>query len=270
MKLEHIVFIGLVVVLSLSASAQNIGLDMVGTTNVVATIASYKVNKAITNDIVVPVFTDNCPPEQVEGILFYIVAPTNYAGKYFYLEGENFYSEGEILLSSLGARYEKGKFYRFDFNDKEYYVNIQPQDLVSFPLDESRIHYNWKSAGRLHYRTIQEVKDCIVDINREIGLRQKGLKQAEIKLEEERLKLGNKPLQDIPRSQKREYLKRDEDVWRIKGDIAYLEAKKKDAIRQAEQMKDYLENTPQDEQEKRTIRFALKPKKTWWNRDNDD
>ncbi len=115
-------------------------LDMLGPSNVIAAVVGYQTTRKLECGVEVPLFsTDREAGNGTEkGVLFYVIAPTNLTGKFFWMD---FHSTFEMDPSAV--RYNKDKLYYFaignrqlPFNkayfmalDSDEGVNIHPNEL---------------------------------------------------------------------------------------------------------------------------------------------
>ncbi len=92
-------------------SETNLFHHWLGDTNIVATVAGYQTMRTLANGIDIPIFTgDGEKSGDEKGVLFYVVAPTNYAGLYFWM-----HHDGLIASGRLTSLYKTNTLYFFPF-----------------------------------------------------------------------------------------------------------------------------------------------------------
>jgi len=107
----HIAFFSLLVCACIGETGTILAKKWLGDTNLVATVAGYQVMREIANGVEIPVFTVNGEKSGDEtGVLFYVVAPTNYVGLYFWMHHDGLMASG--YLTSL---YKTNTLYYFPF-----------------------------------------------------------------------------------------------------------------------------------------------------------
>jgi len=115
-------------------------LDMLGPSNIVAAVVGYQTTRKLECGVEVPLFSTDkeAGNGDEKGVLFYVVAPTNLTGKFFWMD---FHSTFEMAPSAI--RYNKDKLYYFAIGNRQlpfgkaYFmaldsdegVNIHPNEL---------------------------------------------------------------------------------------------------------------------------------------------
>gem|GEM_PF-3318213 len=172
-------FLIVVFVHTLPCSADDkVRLDMLGPSNIIAAVVGYQTTRKLECGIEVPLFsTDKEAGNGSEkGVLFYIVAPTNLMGKFFWMD---FHSTWEMSPSAI--RYNKDKLYYFAIGNRElpfgkaYFmaldsdegVNIHPHEL--FDIGGTNLVCCRNFLEKEYYPT---VVSCENDIQRLIDRRQ--------------------------------------------------------------------------------------------------
>lgn len=83
--------------------------------NLVAAVVGYQTTREVSDDIRIPLFTPAVEASKTNayGVLFYVIAPTNYANYYFYLDGEDRFNASETV-----NYYRPDEFYWFSLSEK--------------------------------------------------------------------------------------------------------------------------------------------------------
>jgi len=90
----------------------NLAHKWLGGTNIVAAVAGYQTMWTLDTGIDIPLFAVNGDKKGDEtGVLFYVVAPTNYAGRFFWM-----HHDGLIASGRLTALYKTNTLYYFPFH----------------------------------------------------------------------------------------------------------------------------------------------------------
>ncbi len=100
---------------------------------IVAAAVGYQIMEKLESGMTVPMFTADQSRVLKERIrmLFYVVIPEEYAGRYFMISNED---EGEWDVAWIGKLHKVGRLYSFDFidNDSDRW-GIRPKNLFTLP-----------------------------------------------------------------------------------------------------------------------------------------
>lgn len=94
-----------------SYAETNLIYEWVGETNLVVSVAGYKTTCKLANGMDIPVFSvSNENKDHEQGVLFYVIAPTNYAGHFFWMHHDGLAASGRLT-----ALYNTNTLYYFSF-----------------------------------------------------------------------------------------------------------------------------------------------------------
>lgn len=138
-----------------------------GDTNIVATVAGYQTMRTLANGIDVPMFTvDGEKNGDEKGVLFYVVAPTNYAGLYFWM-----HHDGLIASGYVTSLYKTNILYYFPFHQfqiDEFDTGVLHADtLYDFSRRNKGSPCTLKPLGWRYFTSRSEAETTLVELLKE-------------------------------------------------------------------------------------------------------
>ena len=108
-------------------------------TNVLAVVTGYQTERTLSSGITVPLFsiTPEAGDGTENGILFYVVAPTNMAGRFFWM-----HHDGVIASGKSFKNYNPDTLYSFRYNTslaEEGHASVMPSDLFKIDAPSSSL-----------------------------------------------------------------------------------------------------------------------------------
>jgi len=162
------------IVCSCASAREGDGQYWTGQSNVVATVSAYEFMSHLPSGENVPYYSTNVVSRCTNSyaILFYVVAPKKYAGKYFRLQENEPMPFGSVFpppVHRLGELY----YFRFaevsdkSFSDIAYWFGLTPDDLFSFPTGEAGRLSVGKTTSNIYYHSTQDATQALHDLNKE-------------------------------------------------------------------------------------------------------
>lgn len=221
-----------------------------GQTNIVATVSAYELITNLPTGERVPSYSKNIDNlcTNYSAIIFYVIAPTTYAGKFFRLNA----IPAELGAGSLPPAYHTGKLYYFSFLDMpessafgvNFWFSINRDDLFSVPNEKSRLNVG-KITGNIYYPSCKEAENALIALDNQRIKLEEEINSLSCKLE--KLKLLNGSNVNI-----------DMQLKKLKGKVLDLkmeslpsnEYKQKEVRMQIENLKQ-IENNSADQKSSR-------------------
>lgn len=166
---------------SCATAREMLGQYWTGQSNIVATVCAYEFMLHLPSGENVPYYSTNVLNRYTNSyaILFYVVAPKKYAGKYFCLrENETmpFSSDYPLPIHRFGELY----YFRFaeafdnSFSDMAFWFGLTPDDLFSFPIGGVDRLSVGKTISNVYYYSVQDAEQALNDLKKErVGLEEK-------------------------------------------------------------------------------------------------
>ncbi len=183
-------------------SAEVPRLDLAGPSNLVMGVVGYKTVRTLASGVEIPVFSPTLEAGngQENGILFCVVSPTNFSGRYFYLGRD----KGCDMSSKL---YKPNEFYAFEFSEDGIF-GIGTNELFNIPPIFQNGHRVIGHIGSFRYLTTpNEAKLYISELERLLRENEVAIIDAKAKVEVERQRLGIKSNEFVNTFKNIEYLK---------------------------------------------------------------
>lgn len=187
------------------------------TNHLVASLVGYQTTREVANGIRIPYFSvsKSVGDTNTYGVLMYVIAPTNYAGKYFWLWGDDPFNAWET-----SNYFQPDKFYSFTLpdDDKSPYPDVRPL-LFSLPLDGNKKRMSLQRPQTWRFFVSEN----------ELTNRLNELDEGNTESEKRLVALSQKQKEGLSLRNERE---RVSDYKTIKNQLKLIEVQKVDALRQ--------------------------------------
>ena len=137
-----------------TAVSQLIGYDDSSPSNLVVAVAGYQTVRRHESGIDVPVFSidEGAGAGEETGILFYIVAPTNYAGRFFFVTCPRGLGPFEDQQAPSEKMFPKNKLFYFRLDDGK----IQEMLESKYCMDTRDSFSTWHMPGTQYYWAVED------------------------------------------------------------------------------------------------------------------
>lgn len=209
--------------------------DLAGPSNLVMGVVGYKTIRTLVSGVDIPLFspTFEAGSGQENGILFCVVSPTNYAGKYFLLGRD----KSCDMSSSL---YKPNVLYVFEFSE-DGMCGIGTNELFAIPPISQNGHRMIGHIGAFRYLATQdEALLYIRELENLLRDTEKAIKDAKEKVEEERQRLGLKSNEFVNTFKNIEYLKAVTRLNTLRQNVETTIRDKAQALTQLEKLQQTL------------------------------
>ena len=156
-------FASLCLITSACKAEPNLVHQWLGDTNIVATVVGYQTKRTIGPWIEIPVMSSEGTKNGEEtGVLFYVVAPTNYAGNFFWM-----HHDGLMASGYLASLYKTNTLYYFPFTrDGRNPGALHPEDFADLNkvVDKGPTPCTLRPAGWRYFCSIPDAENFISEL----------------------------------------------------------------------------------------------------------
>jgi hypothetical protein len=230
-----LLFLFLILQVSVLRSDEITRLDLAGPSNLVMGVVGYKTVRILGPGIEIPLFSPTLEAGngQESGILFCVVSPTNFAGRFFFLGRD----KGCDMSSKL---YKPNELYTFEFSE-DGVCGISTNELFDIPPISQNGHRLIGHIGMFRYLTTpNEARLYICELEKLLKENEIAIIDAKEKVEKERQRLAIKPNEFVNTHKNIDYLKAVTHLNFLRQDGETIKRKKTQALTQLKNLQQTL------------------------------